>query len=87
MDRLMRLFSGLTSRTLTCDNVADLQGVLHLLEAAVGDVGDVNQTVKAGFQLDERAEGHDADDTALDDGAGGVASRPPSPTAGPGVCL
>ena len=66
------LVLGVDFENLDIDNVADLQGILHLLEAAVGDVGDVDQTVKAGFQFDERAERHDADDTALDHSAGGV---------------
>ena len=46
-------------------HVADLAGVLHLLDALVGQLGDVNQAVLAGSQLHEGAEGHQAHHAAV----------------------
>ena len=68
------------------DLVADVEDILDLVDAALGNARDVEQAVLAGQQLNEGAEGLDADDAAgvllahlgnLDDGldalGGGVA--------------
>ena len=41
------------------DFLADIKSILDLLDAVVGDLGDVNKTVHAVLELDERAEGSD----------------------------
>ena len=72
---------------LDADLVADVEHVLDLVDASLGDAGDVEQAVLAGKQLDEGAEGLDAHDAAgvllaglgnLDDGLdalGGLVAR------------
>ena len=52
-------------RDLDPHHVADLAGILHLLDAMVGQLGDVHQTVLAGSQLHEGTEGHQAHHAAV----------------------
>ena len=55
---------------LGVNHVAHSQHVLGLADAAVGDLGDVDQAVNTGQNLGESAEGHQ-----LDDGNGGNAAH------------
>ncbi len=50
--------------------VADLQLVFDLLDAALGDLGDMHAAFLAGHQLHERAARDDGHDAALEDLAG-----------------
>lgn len=51
---------------LDFDDVAEVQHVLDLADAAVGNAGDVQQAVLARRQLDERAEVLDANDLTVE---------------------
>ncbi len=48
--------------TTHLDLVANVEDVLNLLDAALGDAGDVQQAVLTGQQVHEGAEGLDGDD-------------------------
>ena len=50
------------------DILTDLECIAHLLDAAVGNLRDVDETIDAIFELDKRAEGSDLRNLALDDG-------------------
>ena len=50
---------------LRIDDVADGQHLIGLADAAVGDLGDVDQAVHTGQHLGKRAEGHELDDGDL----------------------
>ena len=60
---------GVHVQHLHADDLADLHGVLDLRDTGQRALRDVNQTVKAGLEFDERAERGDADNLALDDAA------------------
>src|SRR5713101_2406063 len=47
------------------DLVTDVGHLLNSVDPVVGELGDVHQAVLVGKHLDERAEGHDANDLAL----------------------
>ena len=87
MDRQMRLASVLTSSTFTRTMSPTLHRVLDLRDAGQGALGDVHQAVQAGLQLHEGAEGGDAHDLALHDGADGILLSRPRSTDGDWVCL
>src|SRR5258708_3453988 len=47
--------------------LADLDGIFDVVDTLVGDLGDPDQAFLAGEVLDERADGHDPGDLALED--------------------
>ena len=65
-DLLLLLIDG---SDLRIDDLTLRENILRLLNAAVSDLGDVDQAVHAGNHLSESAEGHQLDDPDL----GGVA--------------
>ena len=53
---------GIHGQDLHIDFLAGLDHVLNALNAGGRNLGNMNQTIHAGLQLDERAEGADAHD-------------------------
>src|SRR5207302_8468828 len=49
---------------LDIDLIADIDRILHTLHAVLGQLADVHQPILVGQDLDEGAEGHDADHLA-----------------------
>ena len=67
------------------DLLADLERVTNLVDALVADLGDVNETVDAILELDERAERRDLRNLALDDHSDGILRGDLAPRIGLGL--
>ena len=66
------------------DLVAGRDDLARALDVVLGKLGDVDEALDAGHDLDEGAEGDDLGDLALEDVAGAVAVEDASATGPPG---